>query len=150
MKILLAEDDVVTRRFLSVMLKNLGHEVTATADGEEALAQLVAQQPPVVISDWEMPHLDGVELCKRVRSLGLHYYTFFILLSVKTARSDYLKAMEAGVDDFLDKSVSLEELGIRLRVAERIVDQREESDRKIRTLARFPSDNLNPVLQVDR
>ncbi len=150
MKILLAEDDLVTRRFLTVMLRNLGHEVTATSDGEEALAQLLVLQPPLVISDWRMPRLDGVTLCQRVRALGLDHYTFFILLSVKAARSDYLQAMEAGVDDFLDKSVSLEELGIRLRVAERIVVQREESERRIRTLARFPSDNPNPVLQIDR
>src|SRR5262245_33450596 len=80
MKILLAEDDLVTRRFLTVMLQNLGHEVNATADGEEALAQFLAYHPPVVISDWHMPHLDGVELCQRVRNLGLDQYTFFILL----------------------------------------------------------------------
>jgi diguanylate cyclase (GGDEF)-like protein len=149
MKILLAEDDLVTRRFLTVMLQNLGHEVTATADGEEALAQFLSYHPPVVISDWHMPHLDGVELCQRLRNLGLDQYTFFILLSVKSDRSDYLKAMQAGVDDFLDKSISLEELSVRLRVADRIIVQREDSDRKIRTLARFPSDNPNPVLQVD-
>lgn len=148
MKILLAEDDVVTRRFLTVMLKNLGHEVTATADGEEALAQFLANHPPVVISDWKMPHVDGLELCRRIRGMALDEYTFFVLLSVKSDRSDYLRAMEAGVDDFLDKSISLEELGIRLRVAERILGQREESDRKIRMLARFPSDNPNPVIQV--
>ncbi len=148
-KVLLAEDDLVTRRFLTVMLQNLGHEVTATADGEEALNQLVIHQPPIVISDWRMPRMDGITFCQRVRSLGLDHYTFFILLSVKAARSDYLQAMEAGVDDFLDKSVSMEELAIRLRVAERIIVQREESDRRIRTLARFPADNPNPVLQVD-
>src|SRR5690349_11534988 len=127
MKILLAEDDLVTRRFLTVMLQNLGHEVTATSDGEEALAQFLTYHPPVVISDWHMPHLDGVELCQRVRNLGLDQYTFFILLSVKSDRSDYLKAMQAGVDDFLDKSISLEELSVRLRVADRIIVQREDS-----------------------
>lgn len=150
MKVLLAEDELVTRKFLTVMLQNLGHEVMATADGEEALAQVLAHQPPVVISDWHMPHLNGVELCQRIRQLELDHYTFFVLLSVKSDRADYLRAMEAGVDDFLNKSISLEELGVRLKVAERIVVQREESDRKIRTLARFPSDNHNPVLQVDR
>jgi diguanylate cyclase (GGDEF)-like protein len=150
MKILLAEDDLVTRRFVSVMLKNLGYDVKATADGEEALAQILADHYPVVISDWQMPHVDGIQLCQRIRNLGLDGYTFFILLSVKSARSDYLQAMEAGVDDFLDKSVSLEELGIRLRVAERIIVQRAESDQRIQTLARFPADNPNPVFQVDR
>ena len=150
MKILIAEDDSVSRKWLSRTLGRLGYEVTATTDGEEAFLAFLSETPPLVISDWTMPKLDGVALCQRIRKLDLEHYTFFILLSAKDNRADYLEAMKADVDDFLQKPLDPEELGIRVRVGERIIQQRQEAERKIRLLARFPSENPNPVLQVDK
>lgn len=150
MRILVAEDDPLSAKWLTLALQKLGHEAFVVRDGQEALAQFIIQQPPIVISDWMMPKMDGIELCQRIRALGLEDYTFFVLQSAKSSREDYLKAMDSGVDDFLGKPVKTEELSVRLRVAERMIRQRVESERKIRLLARFPSDNPNPVLQVDR
>ncbi|HYV30702.1 MAG TPA: EAL domain-containing protein [Candidatus Binatia bacterium] len=113
------------------------------------MAQFIIQQPPIVISDWMMPQMDGLELCQRIRALTLEQYTFFILQTAKSSREDYRIGMEAGVDDFLTKPVDPQELVMRLRVAARIIEQRLEAEQKIQRLARFPSDNPNPVLQVD-
>ena len=150
MKILIAEDEPISTKYLTGVLRKTGHEVVATRNGHEALAQFLVHQPPIVISDWMMPQMDGIELCQQIRNMGLEQYTFFILQTAKTGRANYLQAMEAGVDDFLGKPVVQEELAIRLRVAERIIRQREDAERQVRLLARFPSDNPNPVLQVDR
>jgi len=148
--ILIAEDDRVSSKWLTITLERLGHTVLATSDGEEAFGIFLAHSPPIVISDWTMPRVSGIELCQRIRKLRLDQYTFFILLTAKTDHADYLQAMKTDIDDFLRKPLDAEELGIRLRVAERIIQQRQEADRKIRLLARFPSDNPNPVLQVDQ
>src|SRR6185503_18500546 len=88
--------------------------------------------------------------CQAIRQQALDQYTFFILQTARTSREDYRLAMESGVDDFLTKPLGREELSIRLRVADRMIRQRQEAEKTIRLLARFPSDNPNPVLQVSR
>jgi diguanylate cyclase (GGDEF)-like protein len=150
MKILVAEDEPISSKYLTGVLRKLGYHFVATRNGHEALEQFLAYQPAVVISDWMMPTMDGIELCQQIRGMGLDQYTFFILQTAKTGRADYLRAMDAGVDDFLGKPVNQEEIAIRLRVAERIIHQRAEAERRLRLLTRFPADNPNPVLQVDR
>ena len=120
MKILVAEDEPISSKYLTGVLRKLGHEFVATRNGHEALSQFLTYQPAVVISDWMMPTMDGIELCQQIRGMGLEQYTFFILQTAKSGRADYLRAMDAGVDDFLSKPVNHEEIAIRLRVAERI------------------------------
>jgi len=136
-KILIADDDRVSSKVLSVTLTRMEHEVIAASDGQEALQAFQAHRPPIVISDWMMPQMDGIDLCQHIRKLGLDQYTFFILITSKTRHPEYLQAMEAGVDDFLRKPLNLEELSIRLRVAKRIVEQRREAERQLQLLARF-------------
>jgi phosphoserine phosphatase RsbU/P len=121
MKILIAEDDLASQRLLKATLEKLGHQVTAVADGEAAWRSLILATPEVIVSDWMMPELDGVELCKRVRGRRQKRYTYFILLTARSARENYLEAMDAGVDDFLSKPLKADELSIRLRVAARIL-----------------------------
>lgn len=150
MKILVAEDDAVARKFLTITLQKLGHEVIAACNGREAFEQFVIHQPYIVVSDWMMPQMDGLEFCQRIRAHGLDHYTFFLLQTARVSREDYRMGMDAGVDDFLPKPVNHEELVIRLRVAERIIRQRVEAEEQIRLLARFPADNPNPVYQVDQ
>ena len=148
MKILVAEDDVFATKFLTGLVQKLGHEVITAPNGREALAQFHVHQPAIVISDWMMPEMDGLQLCQHIRAQALDHYTFFILQTARTSREDYILAMESGVDDFLIKPLNREELTIRLRVAARMIRQRQEAEKTIRLLARFPSDNPNPVLQV--
>jgi len=126
MQVLIAEDEAVSSQVLEAVLRAQGHEVTATADGAEAWGTWQISQPRVVISDWLMPEMDGLELCRRIRSRRQERYTYFILLTARSGKRNYLAAMDAEVDDFLTKPVDPDELSARLRVAERILGLREE------------------------
>ena len=103
----------------------MGHEVTTAADGEEAWADLQVGHYPVVISDWQMPGMDGPELCRRLRKRGDERYAYFILVTATGGKQRYLEGMEAGADDFITKPVDMEELRARLKVAERILGLRQ-------------------------
>lgn len=121
MKILIVEDDAVSRKVLHHQLLKLGHDVFQAAQGEQAWTMLLETQVQIVVSDWMMPTLDGVALCQRVRQRRTRHYIYFILLTALTDRDHYLEAMNAGIDDFLSKPLRIDELAIRLRVAERIL-----------------------------
>lgn len=121
MKILIVEDDPIAAAVLEAALKALGHETAISPDGREGWKYFLDTPVRLVISDWMMPELDGLELCKRIRAKGGDY-TYFILLSNSANRAENLdRAMESGVDDFLAKPVTQQELRGRLRVAERIL-----------------------------
>lgn len=121
MRILVVEDDPIASAVLQAALKSLGHELTAIADGQVAWNRQEIDPHRVVISDWMMPGLDGLELCRRIRAQKQDY-TYFILLSNLTTSGDNLsQAIAAGVDDFLGKPVKPAELQARLHVAERIL-----------------------------
>ncbi|NBD38056.1 MAG: response regulator [Verrucomicrobia bacterium] len=122
MNILIAEDDFISRKLLINILEELGHEVTVSSDGQEAWEAYRAQPMRLIITDWLMPRLDGLELVERIRENDLCDYTYIILLTANIGqRENYFKAMEAGVDDFLAKPLDRLELEIRLRVAARIL-----------------------------
>ena len=125
MHVLIAEDDAVTRLTLSAALKKMGHEITLATDGAEAWADLQLMHVPVVISDWQMPEMDGPDLCRRIRGRKDARYTYFILVTATGGKQRYLEGMEAGADDFITKPVDLEELRARLTVAERILGLRQ-------------------------
>ena len=118
MDILIAEDDFISRKLLVNILEELGHVVTVACDGEEAW-QLYKKQPcRMVITDWLMPQVDGLELVKRIRGQDLSDYTYVVLLTANIGqRENYFKAMQAGIDDFLVKPQDRIELEIRLKVA---------------------------------
>jgi phosphoserine phosphatase RsbU/P len=121
MKVLLAEDDVASQQLLLGALQGLGHEVVTANDGEAAWELHLKNNFSVVVSDWNMPKLDGIELCKRIRGHQESGYVYFILQTVRSEKDDYFQAMEHGVDDFQPKPVDIQELAVRLRVAERII-----------------------------
>ena len=123
MKILIAEDDFVSARVLQLALEREGHEVVAAKNGEEAWALFDADPVRVIVSDWMMPGIDGLDLCKRVRERPKTDYTYFILLTaINTGRENLRIAMNAGVDDFLSKPLDREVVTMRLRVADRILE----------------------------
>jgi phosphoserine phosphatase RsbU/P len=126
MMILLAEDDLVTRSTLAAVLRAQGHDVTEAEDGGQAWGVWQLSAPRLVVADWLMPKMDGLELCQRIRAAPDRPYTYFILQTVRHGRDSYLEAMDAGVDDFITKPVGAPELTARLRVAERILGLREE------------------------
>lgn len=123
MRILIAEDDPVSVKILQFTLEHFGHDVVAASDGAEAWTLFDHDPVRVIISDWMMPELDGLELCAKVRARPKTDYTYFILLTaINTGRENLRKAMDAGVDDFLAKPLDREAIMMRLRVAERILD----------------------------
>jgi len=126
MVILLAEDDLVTRRTLAAVLSAEGHAITEVEDGSQAWGLWQLSAPRVVVADWLMPQMDGLELCRKIRATPGRPYTYFILQTVRHGQESYLEAMDAEVDDFITKPVRTHELNARLRVAERILGLREE------------------------
>ncbi len=121
MKVLIAEDDPVASRMLEAALLKLRHEPVRAADGAGAWELLQAQPVRVVVSDWQMPRLDGLELCRRIRARKGEYVYFILLTQMEASEKNLAAATEAGVDDFLGKPVDYNQLWMRLRVAERIL-----------------------------
>ncbi len=130
MKILVAEDDPVSRRLLEVTLRKWGYEVVACADGQAAWDALQAPDAPqLVILDWMMPHLDGLQVCKNVRNPDerpAEPYVYIILLTAKSQKTDMVTGLEAGADDYLTKPFDAQELRMRLRAGRRILDLLDE------------------------
>jgi two-component system chemotaxis response regulator CheY len=122
MKILIAEDDTSSRLIYSAILRKLGHTVTAVETGQQALEAWQNGDYRLVISDWTMPDMDGLQLCKSIRAEPGRQYTYFILLTAKEGKGSYFEGMDAGADDFLNKPLDEVQLVIRLRVAERILE----------------------------
>jgi serine phosphatase RsbU (regulator of sigma subunit) len=121
MKILIADDDKVSRHVLASTLKRQGHEVVAVEDGFKALELFQKDYFPVLISDWLMPGIDGLALCRKVRELQRENYTYIVLLTSLEGKSNYLEGMEAGADDFISKPFDADQLRVRIHVAERII-----------------------------
>ncbi len=123
MRILIAEDDFVSVKVLQLTLEQEGHEVVVAGSGDRAWALYDADPVRVIVSDWMMPGMDGLELCRMVRGRPKTDYTYFILLTaLNTGRANLRIAMDAGVDDFLSKPLDREVISMRLRVADRILD----------------------------
>jgi DNA-binding response OmpR family regulator len=122
MKVLAVEDDPVALAVLTRTLSKLGHEAVSARDGEEALRLLETEPVRMIVSDWMMPGVDGLELCRRVRGrLGSDYVYFVLLTGREPSANNQREAIEAGVDDFLNKPLRELEIWMRLRVAERIL-----------------------------
>jgi len=119
--ILLAEDDPVTRMLMTRFLKNAGYEVDAVANGSEALDKMTKRYYPMLVTDWEMPEMDGIALCKAVRNMQLDGYVYALLLTARDAKEHIITGLEAGADDYLVKPVHEPELIARLNAGRRIL-----------------------------
>jgi two-component system chemotaxis response regulator CheY len=141
MKVLIAEDDPVGRRLLEAFLQEWGYDVLATGDGREAWEIIQEPESPnLIISDWIMPHMDGVELCEKIRQMERSDYIYFIILTAKTNKEDVIKGLKSGADDFIIKPFDNDELKHRLKIGERII----KLERHILQLAN--TDSLTGVL----
>ena len=120
MKLLIVEDDAISGKLLQKQVEGLGYENVLARDGEEAWNLFQAQNFRVVITDWMMPKMNGLELCRKIRSSSKDYYTYIIIITAKDNKQDFLKAFESGADDFIVKPFDPEEIKARTRTAERI------------------------------
>ncbi len=120
--ILLAEDDPVTRMLMTRFLKKAGYEVDAVANGSEALDHMMKRYYPMLVTDWEMPEMDGVALCKAVRNMQLDGYVYALLLTARDSKEHIIAGLEAGADDYLIKPVHEAELIARLNAGRRILN----------------------------
>ena len=137
MNILIVEDAKDQRLMLSVVLRKKGHQVLEAADGKEALAILQQDKTVrIVISDWMMPEMDGIDLLKAIRSSEIEHYTYFILLTGKTEREAVVDGMNCGADDFLTKPVNFEELDARLNAGMRIIQLESTLEERNRQISR--------------
>jgi len=131
-KILVCEDDVYFQKVLQKRLKSEGYQVLTAGDGRDGMKLIVAEDPDLVISDWMMPHVDGLELCQSVKTGLGSGAPYFILLTAKGEISDRLLALETGADDYLVKPCDQGELMSRVRAGLRNV----ELARKVRHMER--------------
>jgi len=126
-RILIAEDDPISRRLLEVTLHKWGYEVVSCSDGESAWDKLQQPEAPTLaILDWMMPGMDGLQVCREVRQMMTEPYTYMLLLTAKSQKSDIIAGLEAGADDYLTKPFDASELRMRLRVGQRILDLQAE------------------------
>jgi len=120
MRILIAEDDTVSRLLLQRAVEASGHDCLAAVDGQQAWELFGQTEVDVIISDRQMPEMDGMELCRRVRQQTRDLYTYFIFLTALSEHEQLLSGIEAGADDYLTKPLDPDELKVRLNVASRI------------------------------
>ena len=130
MKILIAEDDKLSSLILRKTLETMGHEVIVTSDGLDAWQRIEQEEIPLVISDWMMPRMDGLELSRRIRETIRAHYTYIILLTARQQRRDRIEGLQAGADDFLVKPLDRGELMARVNVALRILTMQDELRRR--------------------
>ncbi len=136
MKVLVAEDDRISRKILAKVLGQEGYEILEVSDGESAWDVLERENIRLVISDWVMPRLDGVSLCKRIRGVDLERYVYVIMVTAKTEVENLVEGLEAGADDFIFKPINTSELLVKLKVGRRILKLEDELSEKNRELAR--------------
>lgn len=127
MKILIADDSKTSRTRLTQVLTTWGYEIQIASDGEEAWTMLNApDHPEIAILDWMMPGIDGIDLCRKIRETPAIRDIYIIVLSSKSKRDDIYEGIQAGANDYIFKTQAEADLKIRLEVATRIVELKNE------------------------
>jgi DNA-binding NtrC family response regulator len=125
MRTLLVEDDDELRRLLEVVLEGRGHDVIACASGEEALARIVDDVPAMVLLDWMLPGIDGLQMCQRLRSLGGGHDAIIMIVTVRDRPTDLATVLRSGADDYVRRPIDVGHLNVRLEIAEQRVRDRQ-------------------------
>jgi phosphoserine phosphatase RsbU/P len=135
MRILIAEDNLVSRKLLSVALKKWGYDVMAVNDGKAAWEELQKPDAPkLVVLDWNMPEMDGLQVCLRLKESGTPDPPYIIILTARTRKEDVVRALEAGANDYITKPFNNIELRARVRVGQRMVEMKEKLAMQVREL----------------
>lgn len=121
-KILVVDDEIASRKTLEVFAAKLGYGVYSAPDGEDAFDLWKRERPKLVVTDWDMPQMNGTDLCAKIRSEGGEDYTYVIMVTGRTDVMDVVKGIEAGADDYLVKPFNKDELNVRIKAGERILN----------------------------
>ncbi|MGH1365396.1 MAG: PP2C family protein-serine/threonine phosphatase [Calditrichia bacterium] len=144
MKILIAEDESVSRSLLMRTLEKWGYEVIATEDGAAALEAFQKEKFSIVITDWMMPKMDGIELVRNIRSLDCSDYVYVIMLTAKSDKEDLVEGMNAGADDFVSKPFDKDELRVRISAGKRVIGLEKDLSKRNKDL-----EDANQRMRVD-
>ncbi len=153
MRVLIAEDDRISRRLLQRHLEKWGHEVVTAENGVDAWEQFCEGDFPLVITDWMMPEMDGPSLIRHIREKQGRGYVYIILLTAKKETGDIVRGMEAGADDFLSKPFDQDELRVRVSAGQRIIqlEQRlEERNEQLRAVNEHMKRDLEAAAAVQQ
>lgn len=151
MRVLLAEDENITRHLVKTSLQRWGYEVDAVGDGIDAWNMLNGENgPQLAILDWMMPGQDGLEVCRRVRELSNGKYIYIVLLTAKDHQDDITLGLEAGADDYVTKPFDPGELRARVKVGERMIQLHNQLADHVRKLeeALFKVKQLQGLLPI--
>jgi len=133
---LVVEDDIAEQLRLATILGKLGFQVQCATDGLDALAKVKRFQPRLIISDWHMPRMTGLQLCERLKQSATKNDTYVILVTARNGTNDLVAGLGAGADDFVAKPYKAAELRARVEVGRRILESREGLERSNDSLLR--------------
>lgn len=135
MKILIADDDLTSRAMLTAIVSKLGYKVTTVADGESAWNELHKENPPrLLLLDWVMPGIDGLELCKRIRADNKLKQPYIIFITAKEDKTDLISGLDAGANDYITKPYQRDELCARIRVGSRVIELQDALAKRVAEL----------------
>ncbi len=133
--VLIAEDDTTSRRILEALLQRWGYAVESVVDGDQAWQRLQSDAAPrLVVLDWQMPGLDGLEVLRRLRRRDAQHRCYVLFVTTRDQKQDLVVALEAGADDYLTKPFDPDELRARMEVGRRFVELRSELDTRLADL----------------
>jgi diguanylate cyclase (GGDEF)-like protein len=145
LRILAVDDDVTSLKIVAAMLEREGHSVVQARNGREALALALESPPQMVVTDWMMPEMDGVELCKRLRSTEAGRELYILILTGRSEEERVVEAFEAGADDYLLKPIGAKMLLARIRPGARVIQLQEDLRREVRE-----KDDANARLKMEK
>ncbi|MCH9696692.1 MAG: response regulator [Gammaproteobacteria bacterium] len=149
MKVLLVDDAIDVRLFVSKYLEQWGFEVKVAKNGIEALEHIKQFNIQLVISDWMMPEMDGIQLCNKLRTTDLGHYIYLIVLTSKSEQIDVVKGLSSGADDFITKPINIEILQARIYSAMRIIEMENKLKYMNDILMRQNTDIKKAYVQLD-
>jgi two-component system cell cycle response regulator len=142
MQLLIAEDDIVTRKLLQKTLADWGYETLSADNGKKAYDIFLKENVKFIIADWMMPDMDGITLCRLIRSAKERGYVYFILLTGKGEKEDLINGLAAGADDYVLKPFDRDELRVKVKIGDRILNLEKDLSEKNELL-----ENLNSKLE---
>jgi len=134
MNILVVEDNKPTLRLLEKKVSQWGYSVHLAETGIEALTKLASSPIDIVLTDWNMPEMDGLELCRRLRKSDIEHYIYLIIVTGRDSRQDLVQGLESGADDYITKPINFDELRARIGIGVRIVRMERELDQRYTTI----------------